>query len=134
MPDWVIALEKPWWYPGDAIWSNVNQMFVAVYVLFSLLYLVVFYRIIKGDWPWTIAVPFIINILTTFFFVVIAMQFKVLLPVAIDIFVMYITMVWGLVMVYRRSRWLAALGLPYAIWLTVFMVMYAELLRLNTFA
>ena len=134
MPDWVLALQKPWWYPGDAVWGSVNQIWVPVYILFSLLYLVVFYRVIKGDWPWITAVPFIVNILTTFLFVVIAVQFKDLLPVAIDIFAMFGAMVWGLVLVWRRSRRLAALGLPYAIWLTVFMVMYAELLRLNVFA
>jgi len=132
MPDWVIALEKPWWYPGDAIWGDVNQIWVPVYVLFSILYLIVFYKVIRGEWPWLMAVPFLLNILTTFLFIVIAVQFKEILPVAINMFVMFGAMVWGMVLVYRRSRWLAALGVPYAIWLTVFMLMYIELVRLNT--
>jgi len=131
MPDWVIALQKPWWYPGDAALEFANQLFALVYPLFAFVFIAAMYRIIKDNWPWWYITPFLANVVATFAFIVIGATYESLLGTAIDVLLMWIFLAWAFVLIYKRSYWLTALMIPYAVWLTVFVGIYVELLRVN---
>lgn len=133
MPDWVIALQKPWWYPGDDVLEMLNQIFAVVYPLFAFVMIVVGYRIVKNGWPWWYLVPFLGNVVATFAFIVIGARYESLLGTAADVFVMWGFMVWAVILMANRSRWLVGLIIPYAFWLTMFLGIYIELMRVNIF-
>ena len=90
---------------------------------------------IRGEWEWVMIIPFVINIFSTFVFPLIMLQTThvALLFAWFDLLVM-VCATFGVVgVLWRKSRVLSLLLLPYVVWTLIVFVFQTELVRLNLF-
>jgi len=133
MEEWFLELSKPWWYPGDDVWTSLNRWGVVVYTLVSVVFVVGFYKMIRREWPWYMAGMFILNVLATFAVYPLMGEGEPvgLLRGAITMSIALVSIIAIDIWMYPRSKVLFALLLPYSLWLLPITALTWELLRLN---
>lgn len=86
----------------------------------------VFYKVFKKKLSWVIALPFILNLIFNFIFTPIQFGLRNNLLAALDILLVLATLIWAMVIIYPRVKWIAYLQIPYLFW-----VIFATILQLT---
>ena len=114
--NWYQTLIKPTWAPPAWIFGPVWSV---LYFIIAITFTTVFYKVIKKELPRHVAVPFILNLLFNFAFTPIQFSLQNNLLALIDVLLVVITLVWGMIALWRVStklRWIVDLNIPYLIW------------------
>jgi tryptophan-rich sensory protein len=114
--EWYNSLVKPQWTPAP---STIGTIWQILYPIILISFGYVFYQAYLGRIPLLVIVPFAINLLTNVAFPPI--QFVLLnLPLAaVDIVVVWLTIIWSMVAIYDHARWVAWAQVPYLIWVSL---------------
>lgn len=124
---WYAALNKPSWTPGG---ETIGTIWGILYPIIFITFGIIFYKILKRKIPKYVAMPFIINLFANFAFTPIQFGLKNLPLAALDILIVWITIVWGMKVVWKYSKILSLAQIPYLTWVTI-----ATILQLSiTFA
>jgi benzodiazapine receptor len=120
---WYRQLRKPFFAPPSWVFGAAwSILYPIIFISFSY----VFYKILKkpaksrsasgGKIPGKVATPFILNLLSNFFFTPIQFNLQNNFLAAVDISLVIITLLWAIKTVYPYSRTIAYLQIPYLIW------------------
>lgn len=126
--DWYDALEKPSCTPEPAtigaIWSI---LYPAIVVTFGY----VFVQSLRGRIPWTVALPFAVNLVANLLFTPIQFRLRNLPLAAADILVVLATIPWMMAAVWRYHPWVALAQVPYLVWVATATVLQLAITAWN---
>ncbi len=69
--------------------------------------------------PWTVALPFAINLMANLIFTPIQFGWRNLPLAAVDILIVWGTIVWMVASIWNHSRWVAIAQGPYFVWVSL---------------
>lgn len=126
--NWYQMLIKPPWAPPSWIFGPV---WTVLYVIIAITFGAVFYKAFTGKLPRMVALPFALNLVFNFAFTPLQFGLKNNLLAGIDIFLVLGTLIWALVAVWPRVRWVAYANIAYLIWVCFTTVLQVTIMWLN---
>jgi benzodiazapine receptor len=125
---WYDALVKPQWAPPASVFGPAWSM---LYALIAISFIFVLYQAYKGRIQKKTALPFVLNIIFNLLFTPIQFGLKNNLLAFIDIILVLGTLVWALVSIYPRYKWVAWINIPYLLWVSFATILQTTITILN---
>ena len=126
--EWYESLAKPLWTPQPATIGLVWQI---LYPIILVTFGFVFWQALRKKLPWPIAVPFAINLVANLVFSPIQFGLRDLWLASFDILIVWATIVWMMLAIWRHHRWIALAQLPYLIWVSIAAVLQLSITWMN---
>jgi benzodiazapine receptor len=126
--DWYNSLAKPDWTPAPA---TIGLIWQILYPIILVTFGFVFVQTIRGKLPWLVALPFAINLVANLIFTPIQFGMRNLPLAAVDILIVLTTIVWMIVAIWPRYRWVAMAQVPYLIWVATATVLQLSITAMN---
>lgn len=126
--NWYSQLIKPVWSPPSWIFGPV---WTVLYILIALSFGKVFWLVYKKKLKKSYALPFALNLVFNFAFTPLQFGLKNNYLAAVDILLVFGTLVWAMVAVYPRARWIAYAQVPYLLWVSFATVLQLTITYLN---
>ncbi|MEI6843112.1 MAG: TspO/MBR family protein [bacterium] len=126
--NWYSTLTKPSWAPPSWLFGPV---WTVLYIIIAGTFGTVFYRLVKGEIPWTVALPFVLNLVFNFSFTTIQFGLKNNMLAAVDILLVLGTLVWAMLAIWPSARWIALANIPYLLWVCFATVLQLTVTYLN---
>ncbi len=114
--DWYNSLEKPAWTPAPATIGLVWQI---LYPIIAVSFGFVFVQALRGRLPRLVAVPFAINLVANVAFTPIQFGLRNLPLAAVDILIVWASIIWMMFAVWRHYKWVALAQVPYFVWVSI---------------
>lgn len=121
-------LIKPVWSPPAYLFGPV---WTVLYALIAFSFGKVFYMLWRKQIKFTVALPFILNLLFNFVFTYFQFGLKNNLLAAIDILLVLITLVWAMAAIYPHRKWITYIQIPYLLWVSFATVLQLTITYLN---
>lgn len=128
MQDYYFFLLKPTWAPPAWLFGPV---WTVLYVIILVTFGWVFYQVARKTWPKGIAIPFALNVASNIAFTPIQFGLRNNLLATVDIFFVLGTLVWAMVMVWPRAKWIAVANVPYLLWVLFATVLQVTITLMN---
>lgn len=125
---WYQQLIKPDWAPPAWVFGPVWSF---LYLIIAVSFGTVFYRVYRGTLPRKMSLPFGLNLVFNFAFTPLQFGLRSNLLAAIDVILILLTLIWSLVTVWPRLRWVALANLPYMLWVSFATVLQLTITWLN---
>lgn len=126
--EWYESLEKPAWTPAP---GTIGLVWQVLYPVILITFGFVFVQALRKKVPWTVVVPFIINLAANLMFTPIQFGMRNLPLAAIDILIVWSTIMWMMVSVWRHYRWIAIAQIPYFTWVSIATVLQLSITAMN---
>lgn len=126
--DWYNSLAKPDWTPAP---STIGLIWQILYPIIFVSFGFVFVQAIRQKLPWKVALPFAINLVANLIFTPVQFGMRNLPLAAVDILVIWATIIWCVVAVWRHYRWVAIAQGPYFIWVSLATVLQLSITAMN---
>jgi len=126
--NWYQQLARPSWAPPSWLFGPVWSV---LYSIIGLTFGIVFFRIIAKQWPVTLALPFVLNLVFNVLFTPLQFGLRNNLLAAVDIVLVLITLVWLIARIYPYSKWIALAQVPYFLWVSFASVLQLTVTYLN---
>lgn len=110
-------------------WFGIVWTFLYIVIAISFGY--VFYKVIKKDITFAVALPFILNLIFNGLFTTIQFGLQNLFLASIDIILVLGTLVWAMIVVYKEYKWVTYAQIPYLLWVSFATVLQITILFLN---
>ncbi len=114
--DWYDSLQKPSWTPEPA---TIGLIWQILYPIILVSFSFVFIQAIRQKVPMMVALPFAINLVANLIFTPIQFGLRNLPLAAVDILIVWITIVWMIVAIWSHYRWVAIAQIPYLVWVSL---------------
>lgn len=114
--DWYNSLEKPSWTPEPA---TIGMIWQIIYPIILITFGFVFVQAVRKKVPWTVLLPFGINLLTNLVFTPIQFGLRNLPLAALDIVIVWATIIWCMWAIWKHYKWVAIAQLPYLVWVSI---------------
>lgn len=114
--EWYESLVKPSWTPEPA---TIGLMWQILYPIILISFGFVLVQAIRRKVPWKVTLPFAINIAANLAFTPIQFGLRSLLLAAVDILVVWATIIWIMFAIWRHYRWVAIAQVPYLVWVSI---------------
>lgn len=125
---WYQTLIKPSWAPPSWLFGPV---WTVLYLLIAISFGTVLYRVYKKKLKTFIAWPFVLNLIFNFAFTPLQFGLHSNLLAALDILLVFITLVWSLKIIYKKIRWVSLINLPYLAWVSFATILQLTITYLN---
>ena len=113
--NWYSQLIKPSWAPPSWLFGSAwTFLFILIAVSFGKVFLMAWQKQIA----FMVALPFILNLVFNFAFTPLQFGLKNNLLAAIDILLVFATLVWAILAIYPHMRWIAYIQIPYLLWIS----------------
>jgi benzodiazapine receptor len=126
--NWYQTLIKPNWAPPSFLFGPV---WTVLYIIIAYTFGTVFYKLFKGQIPFIVALPFILNLVFNFAFTPLQFGLKNNLFAAIDIALVLGTLIWAMIAIWPHAKWIAYANIPYLLWVTFATVLQFTITYLN---
>lgn len=126
--NWYQTLNKPEWAPPSWLFGPV---WTALYILIALSYGKVFLMFFQKKISGIIALPFLLNLIFNFLYTPLQFGLRNNYLAAVDILLVLGTLIWALVAIFPRRRWIAYINLPYLLWVCFATVLQLTITFLN---
>lgn len=110
---WYAQLIKPTWAPPSWLFGPVWSV---LYIIIAISYGMVFWLALQRKISWWIVLPFALNLLFNVIFTPIQFGLRSNILAAVDILLVLATLIWAMVAIYPRMRWIAYAQIPYLLW------------------
>lgn len=120
---WYRKLQKPKWAPPSWLFGPV---WTVLYIVIAISFGKVFVMLSDHQIGWSVAIPFILNLIFNFAFTPIQFRLKNNELATADILLTLATLIWAMIVVYPHSHWVTYLQIPYLLW-----VSFASVLQIN---
>lgn len=121
--NWYENLAKPFFAPPSWIFGPV---WAFLYVLIAISFSYIIYKVLNGEWSYTLLAITVANLLSNALFSPLQFTFKNNTLALIDIFVVLISLIVLIRMVYPLNKIIAYMQIPYLLW-----VSFATLLQIS---
>jgi benzodiazapine receptor len=125
---WYNNLVKPSWTPAP---GTIGTIWQVLYPIIVVSFLFVFAQTFRGKLPWRVAVPFAINLAANVAFTPIQFGMRNLTLAAVDILLVWGTIVWMIAAIWPHHRWVAAAQVPYFVWVSIATVLQLSITWMN---
>jgi len=125
---WYQSLVKPSFAPPAWLFGPA---WTFLYTLIAISFGAVFYKFIKKELSWSVALPFLLNLIFNFAFSPVQFVMQNNFLASIDIVLVLATLIWMLVVIYPKVRWVFWLNVPYLLWVTFATVLQITVTYLN---
>ena len=125
---WYNGLAKPTWTPSP---STIGLIWTILYPIILVSFGFVFVQAFRGRVPWVVALPFAINLVANLLFMPIFSGLRNIPLAALDILIVWGTILWMIVAVWRHYRWVAVAQVPYLIWVSIATVLQLSITWMN---
>ncbi len=128
---WYSTLVKPSWAPPSWLFGPV---WTVLYTVIALSFGTVFYKVYTKEIPFSVAVPFLLNLLFNFIFTPIQFGLKNNLLASLDILLVVSTLIWAMYSVWHLApslRWVVYVNIPYLLWGTFATILQLTITFLN---
>ena len=126
--NWYSLLIKPSWAPPSWLFGPV---WAFLYILIAISFGRVFILTYQKQILFSIALPFILNLLFNFAFTPLQFGLKNLLFATIDILLVLFTLIWAMIAIYPSGKWITYIQIPYLIWVSFASVLQITITYLN---
>lgn len=92
---------------------------------------VVFVQAIRQKVPWLVALPFAINLVANLLFMPIFAGLRIVPLAAVDILIVWTTIIWCVVALWRHYCWVALAQVPYFLWVSIATVLQLSITAMN---
>ena len=125
---WYESLAKPGWTPAPA---TIGLIWQILYPIIAVSFGFVFVQTVRGKLPKRTAVPFAVNLVANLLFTPIQFGLRNLPLAAVDILIVWATIIVNIVAVWRYYRWVAVAQIPYFIWVSLATVLQLSITTMN---
>lgn len=125
---WYNGLAKPSWTPAPATIGLIWQiLYPIIFVSFGF----VFSQMFRGKIRWFVGLPFATNLVANLIFTPIQFGMRNLPLAAVDILIVWITIIWMMISIWRYYRWVALAQVPYFTWVSLATVLQLSITAMN---
>lgn len=114
--EWYNSLVKPSWTPAPA---TIGMIWQILYPIIFLTFGFVFVQAIRGKISWWVALPFAINLAANLIFTPIQFGLRSLPLAALDILIVWGTIIWCFVAIWPHYRLISVAQIPYFVWVSL---------------
>lgn len=125
---WYAELVKPLWAPPSYLFGPVWSV---LYIVIAITYGTVVYKVIKGEWPAVILIPFGLNLLFNLIFSPIQFGLQNNFLASIDIILILSTLIWAMAVIWPYVKWIALANIPYLLWVAFATILQLTITYLN---
>lgn len=127
-PEYYATLAKPFFAPPSWIFGPV---WTVLYIIIAISFGYVFYLYFKKRIEARVLAPFLANLVFNFAYSPIAFGLQNLWLAALDIVLVLVTLVWFMMKIYPKVRWVALVNIPYLLWVSFATVLQLTITFLN---
>jgi len=113
---WYDSLIKPSWTPAP---GTIGLIWQILYPVILVSFGFVFYQAVRGKISAWLALPFAINLIANLIFTPIQFGMRNLDLAAIDILIVWATILWMIFAIWPHYRWVSFAQIPYFIWVSM---------------
>lgn len=125
---WYQSLVKPFWAPPSWLFGPV---WTVLYFIIAVSFVTVFRKTYKKELPRIIALPFVLNIIFNLAFSPIQFTLQNNYLATVDILLVLGTLIWAMIAIYPKIRWVALVNIPYFIWVSFATALQLSITILN---
>ena len=125
---WYATLTKPSWAPPAWVFGPV---WTVLYLIIAISFGYVLIQVAKRRYPPSVAAPFISNLIFNAAFTPLQFGLRNNELALIDIVLVWATMIWAGVIIWRKARWVVYANLPYFIWVSFATILQLAITILN---
>lgn len=126
--NWYATLIKPDWAPPAYLFGPVWSV---LYLIIAISFIFVFYQVYKGRLSKKIITPFVLNIIFNALFSPIQFGLKNNPLALVDIVLVLGTLIWAMVSIYPKHKWVAFINIPYLLWVSFATILQITITVLN---
>jgi benzodiazapine receptor len=126
--EWYNSLAKPDWTPQPA---TIGLIWRILYPIILITFGFVFVQAARRKLPWLVALPFAINLVANLLFTPIQFGLRNLPLAAVDILIVWATIVWMMFAIWKHYRWVAIAQVPYFVWVSIATVLQLSITAMN---
>ncbi|MGZ0174242.1 MAG: TspO/MBR family protein [Planctomycetales bacterium] len=126
--DWYETLWKPSWTPAP---KTIGLIWQILYPIIIVTFGFVFVRVARKKLPRSVAIPFVINLVTNLIFTAIQFGMRNLPLAAVDILIAWGTIIWMSVAIWKHHKWVAVAQVPYFVWVSIATVLQLSMTWMN---
>ena len=120
---WYAQLVKPFFAPPASVFGPVWSV---LYVVIAISFGYVLLQYLKRRLPGAVLLPFVLNLVVNLAYTPIQFGLKNNALASLDILLVLGSLIWALVVIWNRARWVSLVNIPYLLW-----VAFATVLQLN---
>jgi tryptophan-rich sensory protein len=121
-------LIKPSWSPPSWLFGPV---WTVLYMLIAFSFGKVFYLAYRKKIKVQIVLPFILNLIFNFSFTYFQFGLKNNYLAAADILLTLITLIWAMIAIYPKKKWIFYMQIPYLLWVSFATILQLTITYLN---
>lgn len=125
---WYEALDKPSWTPSP---GTIGTIWTILYPVILIVDLFVLVQAARGRLPWSVVLPFALNLAANVAFTPILFGLQNLTLATLDILLVLATIVWAMAAVWPYYPLASVAFAPYLAWVATATVLQLELRRRN---
>ncbi len=125
---WYSQLIKPTWSPPSWIFGLVWSI---LYILIAISFGKVFQMMWQKEITFWVLLPFLLNLAFNIAFSPIQFGLKNNVFAMIDIFLVLITLIWAMIVIYPHAHWITYVQIPYLLWVSFATVLQVMITYLN---
>lgn len=125
---WYNGLAKPSWTPAP---GTIGLIWQILYPMILISFGFVFVQMFRGKVSWLVALPFGINLVANLIFTPIQFGLRNLPLAAVDILIVWSSIVWLMIAVWPHFRWVSLVQIPYLIWVSLATVLQLSITIMN---
>ena len=126
--EWYETLWKPSWTPAPA---TIGLIWQILYPIIIVTFGFVFVQAMRKKVPYKVTVPFAINIVANVSFTPIQFGMRNLPLAAVDILIVWATIIWIMVVIWKQHKWVALAQIPYFVWVSIATVLQLSMTWMN---
>lgn len=126
--NWYQTLIKPSWSPPAWVFGPV---WTILYILIAISFTKVIYMAWRKEIPFSVVLPFLLNLIFNFAFTTIQFGLKNNLLASIDILLVLGTLIYGMIAIYPYARWVTYINIPYLAWVSFATILQLTITYLN---
>jgi tryptophan-rich sensory protein len=126
--EWYESLWKPTWTPAP---STIGLIWQILYPLIIVTFGFMFVQAIRKKVSWMIALPFAINLVANLAFTPIQFGMRNLPLAAVDILIVWGTIMWIIIVTWKTYRWISVAQVPYLVWVSIATVLQLSMTWMN---
>jgi len=125
---WYAQLIKPFFAPPASVFAPV---WTVLYLIIAVSFGYVLLQTLRRRYPFAVLLPFILNLVFNLAYTPIQFGLKNNALASVDILLVLGTLVWALLAVWPRARWVALVNIPYLLWVAFATVLQLSITWLN---
>jgi tryptophan-rich sensory protein len=126
--DWYNSLAKPSWTPAPA---TIGLIWSILYPIIAVSFGFVFVQAIRGKCGWRRALPFGVNLAVNLLFMPIFSGLRSVPLAAVDIVIVWGSIIWCAVAIWPVYKWVAVAQLPYFVWVSIATILQLSIVTMN---